>query len=192
MLHKKIFRVLVFILCVGFVQKGFAQEVAVINNKGTIQNIIKPTVAEIYCASPATSQVINEGAFSDINFGTAGIVDTDDYTIGASANQITIETVGRYEIIYRVTAENNVNSRTGCEFYLEVRGSEANGTRAYTYTRNNLVNRNTVTVSKIVDLSTVPAIVKVKGQVYNSSQTATSATATITNNGASLIIKRIK
>ncbi len=159
------------------------------NGNASWQTISQITIAEVY--DTTGGQVINEGTFSDINFATTGIVDTDDYTI-TSPNTITITTVGRYEIKYRVSTQTTNNARNGGEFYLEINGTEAPGTRAYTYTRNNLVDRNTVTVFKVIETTTTNTTIKVKGQVYASSQNGTTSQLTMVANGSSIQIKKIK
>ncbi|APD06814.1 dentin sialophosphoprotein [Flavobacteriaceae bacterium UJ101] len=154
------------------------------------QSVFSQTTAEIY--DVAGGQTLNESSFSDINFATTGIVDTSDYS--SSSNSITISKTGRYEITYRVSTAvpTTVNNRTGGEFYLEVGGSESPGTRAYTYQRNRLIDKNTITVDKIIEVTSAPVVIKVKGKVYASSQNGTSATLETVANGSSLIIKRIK
>jgi hypothetical protein len=166
---------------------SYAQTVRVVDNKGTIRGLELGigNVAEIYNA--AVTQTIN-GAFSDISFATAGIVDASDFT--TTANSITINKAGRYEITYRVSTASTNNERNGGEFYLEVAATESPGTRAYTYSRNNVVDKNTVTVTKMI-IAAVGTVIKVKGQVYRSSSAAPFS-LTMVANGSSLIVKRIK
>lgn len=168
---------------------SFAQTVKFIDNKGTLRNMEMGigNVAEIYDATGG--QTINEGNFSDISFGSAGIVDTEDFMV--SVNAITILKSGRYEITYRVTTETTNNERNGGEFYLEVAGIESPGTRSYTYSRNNLNSKNTTTVTKVITVSSATTI-KVKGQVYASSQSGTSSSINMAANSSSLNVKRIK
>jgi hypothetical protein len=168
---------------------SFAQTVKFIDNKGTLRNIEIGigNVAEIY--DVIGGQTINEGTFSDINFSSAGIVDTEDFF--TSINSITIIKSGRYEIIYRVSTQTTNNERNGGEFYLEVAGTESPATRSYTYSRNNLNDKNTTTVIKIINVSST-TIIKVKGRVYASSQSGTSSSVNMVANGSSLNIKRIK
>jgi hypothetical protein len=167
---------------------SYAQTARVIDNKGTIRNIELGigNVAEIYNAVPAIAQTIS-GAFLDINFATAGIVDAPDFTV--SANSITINKAGRYEVTYRVSTASINNERNGGEFYLDVAGVESPGTRAYTYGRNNVVDKNTVTVTKII-VAAAGMVIKVKGRVYASNSSALSLT--MVANSSSLIVKRIK
>lgn len=179
---------MLFFTLITVCASSYAQTVKVIDNKGTLRDMELGigNVAEIYDATGG--QAINEGLFSAINFNTVGIVDSD-YT--TSSNAITITKSGRYEITYRVSTETTNNERNGGEFYLEVAGTESPGTRAYTYSRNNVVDKNTITVTKIIDV-TGATLIKVKGQVYASSQGGTSSSVNMVINGSSLIVKRIK
>jgi len=167
---------------------GHAQTVRVVDNKGTLRNIEQGigNVAELYIGTPSTSQTLN-GSFSDVKFTNSGIVDNSDFSV--NVNSITINKSGRYEITYRVSTDAENNERSGAEFYLDVSGIESLGTRAYTYSRNNLVDKNTVTVTKII-AAIAPTVIKVKGRVYASS--ASTLSLTMANNGSSLIVKRIK
>lgn len=182
---KTLFVISLFTLCTT----SFAQTVRVIDNKGTLIDVNQSigNVAEIYDA--AGGQIITEGTFSNINFATAGIVDSSDFTI--SSNSITITKAGRYEITYRVSPRTANNERNGGEFYLEVSGAESPGTRAYTYNRNDLIDKNTVTVTKIITATGTSTIIRVKGTVYASTLIALSP-LTMVANGSSLIVKRIK
>lgn len=179
---------MLFFTLITVCASSYAQTIKFIDNKGTLRDMELGigNVAEIYDA--IGGQAINEGLFSAINFNTVGIVDSD-YT--TSSNAITITKSGRYEITYRVSTETTNNERNGGEFYLEVAGTESPGTRAYTYSRNNVVDKNTIMVTKIIDV-TGATLIKVKGQVYASSQGGTSSTVNMVINGSSLIVKRIK
>ena len=167
---------------------GYTQTVKIVDNKGTLRNIEQGigNVAELYIGSPSIPQTL-DGSFSDVNFTNNGIVDNSDFSV--NVNSITINKSGRYEIIYRVSTDTNNNERSGGEFYLDISGIESPGTRAYTYNRNNLVDKNTVTVSKIIVI-TASTVVKLKGRVYASS--ASTLSLAMANNGSSLIAKRIK
>ncbi|MCT4665495.1 MAG: hypothetical protein N4A45_09710, partial [Flavobacteriales bacterium] len=144
------------------------------------------TLAEVY--NTTGTQILDEGTFTDITFGTDGIVD-GDYTTAATS--ITVSNAGRYEITYRVSTTSEDNARTGAEFYLDINGTESPGSRSYTYSRNNLVGNNSATVTKIVQLA-ASAVIRIKGQVYASNQNGTSAQIKMAANGSSLIVKRIK
>ncbi|OAZ04512.1 hypothetical protein [Flavobacterium succinicans] len=166
----------------------YAQSFKVVDNKGTLRNINEEigNLAELYVSVPASPQVLTE-VFSDVIFNSTGIVDASDFSVGGSA--ITINKIGRYEITYRVSTKSKNNDRSGAEFYLDMAGIEVPGTRAYTYSRNSVVDKNTATVTKII-VTTQVAVIKVKGRVYAS--TASDKTVFIADNGCSLIVKRIK
>lgn len=168
---------------------SYAQTVKFIDNKGTLRNLELGigSIAELYDATGG--QTINEVTFSDINFNSPGIVDSEDFS--TNINAITILTPGRYEVIYRVTTETTNNERNGGEFYLQVAGTESPGTRAYTYSRNNLNNKNTISVIKIIKVL-INTTIKVRGRVYASSKNGANSTLNMAINGSSLIVKRIK
>ena len=189
MKHLSLFKLMFFINLLTVCASSYAQTVRVIDNKGTIRGIELGigNIAEIYNAAPAVAQTIN-GTFSDINLATAGIVDASDFTI--TTNSITISKAGRYEITYRVSTASINNERNGGEFYLDVGGTESPGTRAYTYSRNKVVDKNTVTVTKIITAAAA-TVIKVKGNVYGSSSSSPFS-LTMVANGSSLIVKRIK
>ena len=154
---------------------------------------VNTTVCEIF--DQVGGQLIDEGIFSDIELATTGIIDTSDYSV--TSNSILIKSIGRYEITYRASVFGTLtnNQRTGAEFYLQIGGVESLGTRAYAYSRNsgeapNIVGHNTVTVSKIIDVTVANTEVKIRGQIY-ASQTATIVDLAMVPNGSSLIIKSI-
>lgn len=182
-------RLFVFFILLTVCASSNAQTVKFIDNKGTLRNFELGigNVAELFDATGG--QTINEGFFSAVNFASAGIVDVEDFSV--LSNAITILNPGRYEITYRVTTKTVNNERNGGEFYLEVSGVESPGTRAYTYSRNNVNDKGTATVTKIINVVSATTI-KVKGQVYASSQSGTVSSVTMALNGSSLIIKRIK
>jgi hypothetical protein len=186
MKHLSFLKLMFFINLLTVCASSYAQTARVVDNKGTIRGIELGigNVAEIYNA--AVTQTIT-GAFSNINFATPGIVDAADFT--TTANSITINKAGRYEITYRVSTASTNNERNGGEFYLDVAGAESPGTKAYTYGRNNVVDKNTVTVTKIIVAAAGTAI-RVKGHVYASNSSFLSLT--MVADGSSLIVKRIK
>jgi hypothetical protein len=183
-----ILKIILFFTLITVCASSYAQTVKVIDNKGTIRDIELGigNVAEIYDATGGQS--ISQTSFSVINFSTVGIVDSD-YT--TSSSSITITKPGRYEITYRVSTQTTNNERNGGEFYLEVAGTESPGTRSYTYSRNNVVDKNSVSVTKIIAVSST-TIIKVKGKVYASSKGGISSSVNMAINGSSLIVKRIK
>ena len=166
-----------------------AQTVKFIDNKGTLRNfeLAVGNVAEVF--DNTGGQTLNEGFFSAISFSSSGIIDSDDFS--ALSDGLTILNPGRYEITYRVTTKTVNNERNGGEFYLEVGAMESPGTRAYTYSRNNLTDKSTVTVIKIINVLS-HTIIKVKGRVYASSQGGAVSSLQMASDGSSLVIKRIK
>lgn len=170
---------------------GYAQKIKVIDNKGTLRTIEQGigNVAEAYLATPVVSQVLTN-SFSSIGFSGFGIFDLSDFT--GSSNMLIIIKPGRYEITYRVSTTAINNETSGGEFYLEVGGTEAPGTRAYTYSRNSLVDKNSVAVTKIIETTTANVTIIVKGRIYASTAAAGVSSLTMTNNGSSLLVKRIK
>ncbi|BFM44341.1 hypothetical protein CFS9_29820 [Flavobacterium sp. CFS9] len=179
----------VLVLFLAFCNLGYTQTVKVVSKKGTLIDIEQGVgnVLEAYVGTPTVSQTLTS-TFADIAFSNFGIVDISDFT--RSGVLIMINKPGRYEITYRVSTTINNNERSGGEFYLEVGGTEAPGTRAYTCARNSLVDKNTVAVTKTIETTTANVTVKLKGRTYAS--TAAVPSLTMTNNGSSLLIKRIK
>jgi hypothetical protein len=188
MKHLSFLKLMFLINLLTVCASSYAQTARVVDNKGTIRGIELGigNVAEIYNA--AVTQTINE-TFSNIDFATAGIVDASDFT--TTLNSITINKAGRYEITYRVSTASTNNERNGGEFYLEVASTESLGTRAYTYSRNKVVGKNTVTVTKMINV-VVPTLIRVKGHVYASNSNSSALSLTMVANGSSLIVKRIK
>ncbi len=148
-----------------------------------------PTVINLYSSNSiseiydvAGGQVFG-ATFSDINFATPGIVDAD-YTAGA--NSISINTDGRYRVTYRVTTSVTNNTRSGAEFNLTLNGTAAPGTYSSSYQRNRDVDRNTVTVTKVLNLSSGD-IIRVEGRRYSNFGVIETVA-----NGSSLLIERLK
>ncbi|MFT6810617.1 MAG: hypothetical protein ACJA01_003862, partial [Saprospiraceae bacterium] len=137
-------------------------------------------IAEIYDVAGAQGLGTS---FGNINFATAGIIDPG---FGSSANSITINTSGRYRVTYRVTTQVINNTRTGAEFNLTNGALVINGTYAASYQRNKDVDRNTIAVTKMLDLA-AGAVISVQGRRYSSTGTIRTVA-----NGSSLLIERIK
>lgn len=142
----------------------------------------KPAIIEIYDA--AGTQTLSP-SYADLTFGTTNMVDAG-YTVGGSGSQITITTAGTYRITYRVTITVTTNSSSGGELRLTRNGTEVPGTIGYTYQRNNDANKGTVTVVKLLTVA-ANDIIKVQGRRYSS-----TGSLSLTANGSSLIIERIK
>lgn len=186
MKHLCFLKRIVFFTLLTVCASSYAQTVKFIDAKGTSREL--GNVAEIDDATGG--QVINESLtlFSAINFSTPGIVDLVYYT--RSASSITIAKSGRYEITYRVSTQTTNGNINAGEFYLEVNGTQSPGTKAYTYS-DALAFYDTVTVTKIIDVTVANTVIKVKGRVYYSSLVAASLVK-MAKNGSSLIVKRIR
>ncbi|WP_299113290.1 hypothetical protein [uncultured Winogradskyella sp.] len=163
-----------------------AQDVRVIDNKGTIRELFVPSVSERF---PNANQTVTEATtFTTINFQSQDFApDVNDYT--NVANGITVLNDGRYRITFRITSEVVNNSRVGGEFRMTKNGIAVNNTSSYTYQRNNLVDKNTVTVVKILDL-TANDVIGVEGRVYNSSRN-TADSLTILAEGSMLTVEKV-
>jgi hypothetical protein len=134
-------------------------------NKWVPTTIFIPTVCERY--PDTNTQTVAESTFTSINFGLGDFAPTaSDYTVDATG--ITVVKSGLYKATYRVTSQVQNNTRVGGEFHLTKQGTVVNNTKAYTYQRNSLVDKSTVTMVKIVDLA-VGDTIGVQGRVYESS-----------------------
>ncbi len=107
-------------------------------------------LAEIYLT--AGTQTISD-TFTDINFGTDGIIDSGNFT--ATTNSINITQPGIYKITYRVSLGfgTNSNNRTESEFRLAKDNTEIPGSTTFGYHRNALNNRNTATATIIIQIT---------------------------------------
>lgn len=180
-------KLILFFTLLTVCASSYAQTVKFIDDKGTLREL--GNVAEIFDATGGQTISESTTVFSAINFITPGIVDSGYYT--RSASSITITKSGRYEITYRVSTQTTNSKINAGEFYLEVNGTESPGTRAYTYSDSSLAVYDTVTVTKIIDVTVANTVIKVKGRVYYSSLAANSL-VNMAKNGSSLIVKRIK
>lgn len=107
-------------------------------------------MAETYLATG--SQAISD-TFTTINFGTPGIVDTENFT--TTINTINITQPGIYKITYRVSLEfaTNSNNRTESEFQLINGGTVIPGTTTFGYHRNAVNNKDTATATKVIQVT---------------------------------------
>jgi hypothetical protein len=140
------------------------------------------TVVEIYDA--AGTQALT-ATFGNLTFGTTNISDAG-YTVGGSGSQITITTAGTYKITCKITAHVTNNTSTGGEFQLTRNGTVISGTLGYTYHHNSDRDEGSVTIVKIITLNSND-IIRVQGRRYS-----ISGNITLSSNGSSLIIERIK
>ena len=163
-----------------------AQEVRVIDNKGTIRTIFTPTVSETH---PASIQSVAEAAtYTTIN------LDAEDFTpnVADYTNEIdgiVVLKAGRYKITYRITSEVVNNTRVGGEFQLTRNGNAIANTKSFSYQRNNLVDKNTVTVVKIINLD-INDKIGIEGRVYDSNR-GPSDSLRIIPEGTMLIIEKL-
>jgi len=137
-------------------------------------------IAEIYDvagAQPLTT------SFTNITFASTGIVDPG---FTASANSIQVNVSGRYRVTYRVTTSVTNNTRSGAEFNLTRNNTPVPGTYAATYQRNRDVDRNTIAVTKILDI-TAGQTIRVQGQRYSNFGNISTVA-----HGSSLLIERLK
>jgi hypothetical protein len=163
-----------------------AQEVRVIDNKGTITTFLKPTIAELYDTAGGF-EITSTGVI--LEFDTANtateITDTDYYAYSNTA--ITIKKPGTYKVTYRVTAEpTSGNSRSGTEYMLLKNSNIVDGSYSAAYHRNTNAGKNTATASRILVLAPNDFI-QVRGNRYNGNSTMKTAAQ-----GSSLLIERIK
>lgn len=162
-----------------------AQEDRVTDNKGTIYELFIPSVSERY---PSANQVINEIGFTTLNFQSQDFApNTSDYTNLNTGIRVLND--GRYRVTYRATTETINNNRASGEFRLTLNGTAVNNTSSYTYSRNNLVDKNTVTVIKILDLSTND-LIGVEGRVYESNRGASDSLRVISE-GTMLTVEKV-
>jgi len=181
------------ILVITFFTMPFAnaQEVRVIDNKGTITKFLKTTTAALYdipggFAIPFNSEnMLSVGVI--IQFDTEGIVDSNEYL--TTTTSVTILNSGTYKVTYRVTAEiTNGNSRSGTEYILLKNSNIVDGSYSATYHRNNGASKNTATASQILVLTT-DDVLKVRGNKYTGNTNTPIKTIA---QGSSFLVERIK
>ena len=162
-----------------------AQEVRVIDNKGTITTFLKPTIAELYDTAGGF-EITSTGVI--LEFDTANtateITDTDYYAYSNTA--ITIKKPGTYKVTYRVTAEpTSGNSRSGTEYMLLKNSNIVDGSYSAAYHR--IVNRgkNTASASRILVLEKDDKLT-VRGNRY-----AGNSTVKTVAHGSSFLVERM-
>ncbi len=121
--------------------------------------------------------------FSTLNFGTTTVIDVG-YSVASGV--ITVAKAGVYKITFRATVNVSNNTNSGGEFQLTNAGVAIPGTLGYTYQQNNNRRQGTVTVVKIVTLAAASTI-SVQGRRYS-----TAGNLTLTANGSSLLIEKIR
>lgn len=139
-------------------------------------------VVEIY--DTVGTQVLSS-TFADITFGTTNIADVG-YTVGESGKRINVTTAGTYRITYRISARTTTNQGNEAEFQLTRNGFFVPGSKGYSKHHNSDRPHGTVTVVKILTLSANDYI-RVQGRQYSA-----NSTISLSKDGSSLIIERIK
>ena len=187
-------RFLISILYVSFISIANAQEVRVIDNKGTIKKILIPTRAELFDTNGGfeiTDDIVI------IPFNAQGIIDLNDYEtilIADKYTSIKIKKTGTYKVTYRVTAEITSDTeptgledfRSGAQYVLYKNSSdEVLGSYSATYNREYVRSKDTASASQILDLEK-DDVLTVRGNRY-----AASSTVKTVANGSSFLVERI-
>ena len=168
-----------------------AQEVRVIDNKGTITTFLKTTTAALYDISggfaiPFNSEnVLSVGVI--IQFDTEGIVDSNEYL--TTSTSITILNSGTYKVTYRVTAQaTSGRSPSGTEYILLKNENVVPGSYSAAYHADVDVGKDTATASRILVLTTND-VLKVRGNKYTGKTNTPIKTIA---QGSSFLVERIK
>ena len=176
-----------FLTCaLAFISIANAQEVRVIDNKGTIDTILKQTTAERYDTNGEV-EITNNGLI--IPFNAPGIIDLNDYT--TTINSITIKKAGTYRVTYRVTAQiTSGESRSGTEYRLlktDEDGDISVVPGSYSAAYHRIVNRgkNTASASRILVLEKDDKLT-VRGNRY-----AGNSTVKTVAHGSSFLVERM-
>ncbi len=154
------------------------------NTTGQLKKVevseLQTKIVEIFDA--AGTQTLSN-IFSTLNFSTTTIIDAG---YSAASGVITVAKTGIYKITFRATVNVTNNTNSGGEFQLTNAGVAIPGTLGYTYQQNNNRKQGTVTVVKIVSLAAASTIA-VQGRRYS-----TAGNLTLTANGSSLLIEKIR
>jgi len=182
-----------FLTCaLAFISIANAQ-VSAIDNKGTIQTILKPTTAGRYDADGAveiTSNiggVFNAGIIIPFNAqNTATEIDDSDH-YESTITSITIEKPGTYKVSYRVTAQITVGTvRSGTEYILLKDGVFVPGSYSAAYHRTFGFSKDTASASRILVLA-ADNVLTVRGNKYIGISTISTVA-----HGSSFLVERIK
>ena len=186
-----------FLTCaLAFISIANAQ-ISAVDNKGTIQTILKPTTAGRYDADGAveiTSTINPGGVFNDgiiIPFNVENtateIDDSDHYESPALAYSIIVKKPGTYKVSYRVTAKITVGTvRSGTEYILLKDGVFVPGSYSAAYHRTFGFSKDTASASRILVLA-ADNVLTVRGNKYIGIGTISTVA-----HGSSFLVERIK
>ena len=172
-----------FLTCaLAFISIANAQEVRVIDNKGTIDTILKQTIAERYDTNGEVEITNNELI---IPFNAPGIIDSNHYE--STTTSITIKKAGTYKVTYRVTAQITFGtSRSGTEYILLKNDVVVPGSYSAAYHRTLAVSKDTASASRILVL-VANDVLSVRGNKYIGNSTVKTVAQ-----GSSFLVERIK
>tara|TARA_B110000285_G_scaffold91620_1_gene104964 strand:+ start:544 stop:1113 length:570 start_codon:yes stop_codon:yes gene_type:complete len=175
-----------FLTCaLVFISITNAQEVRVIDNKGTIYRL-DITTAELFDTGGGLTIT---DADAIIQFNTQGIIDVNDYDVNTTS--ITIKKNGTYKVTYRVTAQiTSGESRSGTEYRLlktDEDGDISVVPGSYSAAYHRIVNRgkNTASASRILVLEKDDKLT-VRGNRY-----AGNSTVKTVAHGSSFLVERM-
>ena len=170
-----------FLTCaLVFISITNAQEVRVIDNKGTIYRL-DITTAELFDTGGGLTIT---DADAIIQFNTQGIIDVNDYDVNTTS--IKVKKAGTYRVTYRVTAQITFGtSRSGTEYKLLKNDVVVPGSYSAAYHR--IVNRgkNTASASRILVLEKDDKLT-VRGNRY-----AGNSTVKTVAHGSSFLVERM-
>ena len=178
-----------FLTCaLAFISIANAQEVRVIDNKGTIKKILIPTRAELFDTNGGfeiTDDIVI------IPFNAQGIIDLNDYDVNTTS--IKVKKTGTYKVTYRVTTRitsdteptGSEDFRSGAQYALYKGSDEVLGSYSATYNREYVRSKDTASASQILDLEK-DDVLTVRGNRY----AASSIVKTVAN-GSSFLVERI-
>ena len=178
-----------FLTCaLAFISIANAQ-ISAIDNKGTIQTILKPTTAMLYDTNGGfeiTDDIVII-PFNAANTATE-IDDPDHYGYSLIPASITIKKPGTYKVTYRVTAEiTSGTNRSGTEYILLKNNVVVPGSYSAAYHRTLAVSKDTASASRILVLAALD-VLKVQGKRYAGNNNTTIKTVA---QGSSFLVERI-
>ena len=177
-----------FLTCaLAFISIANAQ-ISAIDNKGTIQTILKPTTAMLYDAAGVV-EITSAGiiiAFDTANTATE-ITESEHYGYSLTTASITIKKPGTYKVTYRVTVEiTSGTNRSGTEYILLKNDVVVPGSYSAAYHRTLAVSKDTASASRILVLGEDDEL-SVRGNKYIGNSTVKTVAQ-----GSSFLVERIK